>query len=300
MKYFITAFFVIFFFSLYAQMSGFTLENGDENEIRISLLRTSGISTAELYRVTGSGDPVIIYEFMQQGEVFVEKADPGTCYFLKIYSENGSAATTEKQCYSGEKYIGRINNNILVLILILIMSVVIPFFIKGRFIDNRDSDYTGIIRQVVLMMDEGGGNLSVCSHQEGRHSMLFYAAYFLASDIQKLRRGKNNGDYLCTSGERNGFAIKVADGYTACDSNGIYKHDRKTVCFSSTVSGIGMDSVNGKKCIVSIEPFLAGAISVENKKGLKPSGAYVFLLAVSVIIVVLSILRTLGLPGGER
>ena len=301
MRYFIVLFFIIFFIDLSAQQSAFKLENGDESEIRITFLPTAGISNAELYRETGNGDQVIIFEFMQSGESFIEKAEPGTCYFLKIYSEDGNASTTEKQCYSGIKYLVGMNNGSFMFMLLMILSAVLPFFMRGRFIDNYDSDYAGIMKQVILMMDEGGRKLSVSTQPENRHSMLFYMASFLASALQKSRPDYSMNDNSCMPGDNNGFAVKVTGGYMNSGYNEIYRRDRKEICFSSTVAGMGMDAVNGKRCIVSIEPFLAGVIFAgENKKGFKPSGAYIFIIAVSILIIVMSILKTVWFTGGAQ
>lgn len=295
MRYLTALFFIVFIFSLNAQQAGFTMEYGDEGEVKITLSGVEGISTAELYRETESGGSVIIFEFMRPGEVFVEKGKAGTCYFLKIYSEDGSMSTTGRQCYSGIKYIGSINNGILLLILIMLLSAVIPFFIRGKFIDNMDSDYAAIIRQIVLMMDEGGGKLSVSTQYENRHSMLFYMASFLVSDIHGAGvRGQHPAP------EDNAeFKIKVAGGYADMIFDETCRHDSKAVCFSSTVAGMGIDALNGRRCIVSIEPFLAGMIfDGSGTKGFKPSGAYIFIIVAALLIIVLSVLRTLGLTGG--
>lgn len=295
MRYLTALFFIVCVFSLNAQQSGFKMEYGDEGEVKITLSGTPGMSTAELYRETENGGSAIIFEFMQPGEVFIEKGEAGTCYFLKIYSEDGSEVTTDRQCYSGIRYIGSINKGILFLILLMLLSAVIPLFISGKFIDNTDGDYAVIIRQIVLMMDEGGGKLSVSTQYENRHSMLFYMTSFLVSGINGTRAQNQHSG----SGDNTEFKIKVAGGYADAVFNETCRHDSKSVCFSSTVAGMGIDALNGRRCIVSIEPFLAGMIfDSSGTRGFKPSGAYIFIIASAVLIIVLSVLRTLGLTGG--
>lgn len=295
MRYLTALFFIVSVFSLNAQQPGFKMEYSDEGEVKITLSGISGISTAELYRETENGSAVIIFEFVQPGEVFIEKAASGTCYFLKIYSEDGSMSTTGRQCYSGIKYIGSINESILFLILMLLFSAVIPFFIRGKFIDNIESDYTVLMRQIILMMDEGGGKLSVKTHNENRHSMLFYMTSFLVSGIN----GTRAQDQHSVSEDNAEFKIKVTGGYTDAIFNETYRHDSKAVCFSSTVAGMGIEALNGRRCIVSIEPFLTGMIfDGSGKKGFKPSGAYIFIIVAAFLIIILSVLRTLGLTGG--
>ncbi|HNW81938.1 MAG TPA: hypothetical protein PKG52_03510 [bacterium] len=312
------------FSNMFAQKADlFTLKADEEGNVNISITnRSSGISGAELYRESGKGQPSIIFEFMQTGESFTEKAQPGTCYFLKIYSEDSTVTTTEKKCYYEEKYISRINFNMLAVLFIFIVSILIPFFFNGSFFNNRNSHYSSVIHKFMMMIDEGCRKVVLHAFSDSRHSILFYTTADFINTLHQKDSISIHSFYGCGSSDlmkdqRNStdtFTIHASDGFLSSSYNDCLNPDnKKQISLSTTVSGIGMDSISGRKCLVSIEPFMISSqVSNEAKNfELKSSGAYTFLIMVSFMIIILSVLSTLsvffpelkffsGLTGGVK
>lgn len=277
-------------FVLASEVEYFTLSANSDKGIDISLEKTEkNIINAELYRVEKNSEPVVIFEFAPNESTFTDLSEPGTCYFLKIYFEDSTTKVTEKKCYSKTALFKKVNVSMLALFLILVISMIIPLFFNNYFFNNITSQYSGIMEHIALMIEEGCGKIKSVSSSDNNNSPLNYLS---SSLIKKLPAVKESSEFE----SQVSIGIHISDG-TASSNYDSYFHpaNKKRISFSSSVSGVVSDSILGRKSLISIEPFvLESQISSKTKsKKLKPSGAYLFIIAVSFIIIAGSLLSTL-------
>lgn len=68
----------------------------------------------------------------------------------------------------------------------------------------------------------------------------------------------------------------------------------RSIVFADGIQSFFLDAVNGKKCLISVEPFLLESQMkrITGSRTLNTDGVYLFLLILSVIILSLSIIKT--------
>ena len=116
------AFSIMFFISLtvFAQSDKFFIKT-EKDTVTVEI-NIKDFQTVQLFRKETGKGPVNIFEFSETDSSFSENAEPGTCYFIKVYRNSEEPFVSENKCISETFFIGRIEPMLIVFLLLLIFS----------------------------------------------------------------------------------------------------------------------------------------------------------------------------------
>ena len=214
---------------------------------------------------------------------------------------------------------------------IFLISLLIPNIFSRKFPSKLSRETMLLLKFIKTMIEEDSGRIALNSSIDSKAHPLFSAA---ARFIDEILEGSDTGNYVRTtipeefgvlttrssesasilfsplSNANNTFyttiekremnaslILNISDGSAISDWDAYNSDsDKKRVALSCSVEGLIIDSINAKKCLVSLEPFLLSAQikKLKNKRTLETSGVYFFLAIVALLIIVLSLCRTLA------
>lgn len=315
--------------------SYFTITYGDDDKVEISVTEQNRrITNAELFRVQ-QGHTVNIYDLTILDNKFSEPSIQGTCYFLKVYFEDGSVHKTDEKCYSKAQLFKKINISMIVLLIVFLASLLIPVFSNFSIFNYGGKEKTAFLRFIKTLLGENSGSISFListgSTGDPVSGSLTKLMDGLAGSLEKgsfIESGfSNNYSSLLNSPEKGSvifvpqisglgglfsvierrdknrqLVFNISDGSAFSDWDSYMSgNDRRRVSVSANVAGSAGDSVLSKKSLISVEPFLLNAQlrKLNSQKALKISGIYVFLALVTVIIIVGSVAVTIMRLGAQ-
>jgi hypothetical protein len=325
-------FFSIFFLMTLCygkELSFFKIQLRDSGTVGIEIEEgIEGYSYAELLRGDSEGNYIPIFEFSTGDSLFIDSHSPGSCYSLKVYFTNGSSILSEPKCVGRAAYLKMVDTGFFTVFIVLLLSFILPAFFQPA-VFSRSSIYADkMFRMVRSFIGEESGDVIFFSRQHSLGSPLLmsirsltgiFADYcdggrVITSDVpfQEKFSEKTWSDKVNITGE-SGLPLKV---FPKCDqsggqaasfefsfSNGSIESDIagfrrdpsiKTMSASTTVSASVPDLIAEKEVLLSVEAFVISQ-ELEQLKGDRRynSGAYIFILAISLIIFAGSILYTL-------
>jgi hypothetical protein len=214
---------------------------------------------------------------------------------------------------------------------IFIISLLLPNIFARKFPSKLSRETMLLLQFIKTMIDEDSGRIAVNSSIDSKAHPLFSAA---AKFIDEILEESDAGNYVRTtipeefgvlatrsaesasilftplSNANNTFyttiekremnaslILNISDGSAISDWDAYNSgSDKKKIAISCSIEGILIDAINSKKCLISIEPFLMNAEikKLKNKRTLETSGVYLFLAIVAVLILSLSLCRTLA------
>lgn len=214
---------------------------------------------------------------------------------------------------------------------IFAVSLAIPEFFSKRISSRMTRETMLLLKFIKTMIDEDSGRFALNSSIDSKAHPLFSAA---AKFIDELLAESDSGNYIGTtipeefgiitsndpdnasimfmplSNANNTFyttvgkrrmnaslILNISDGSAISDWDAYNSDsDKKRIAVACSVEGIIIDAINSKRCLISIEPFLLSAQikKLKNKKTLETAGAYLFLTLIALIILLLSLGRTLA------
>lgn len=224
-----------------------------------------------------------------------------------------------------------IDMKIFSLFAIFLISLLLPNIFSRKFPSKLPRETMLLLKFIKTMIDEDSGRIALNSSIDSKAHPLFSAA---SRFIDEILEGSETGNYVRTtipeefgvittrsaqsasilftplSNANNTFyttiekremnaslILNISDGSAISDWDA-YKSDsdKKRVALSCSVEGIIIDAINAKKCLISLEPFLLSAQikKLKNKRTLETSGVYLFLAIVALLILSLSLCRTLA------
>lgn len=218
------------------------------------------------------------------------------------------------------------------LFVIFLISLVLPNIFSKRFPSKLPRETTLLLKFIKTMIDEDSGRIALNSSIDSKAHPLFSAA---ARFIDEILESGEIGNYVRTtipeefgvlttrssesasilftplSNANNTFyttiekreinaslILNISDGSAISDWDAYNSDsDKKRVALSCSVEGIIIDAINTEKCLISLEPFLLSAQikKLKNKRTLETSGVYLFLAVTAVMMLLLSLCRTLAL-----
>lgn len=222
-----------------------------------------------------------------------------------------------------------IDLKILALFVIFAVSLVISEVFSKKFSAKMTKDTMFLLKFIKTMIDEDSGRFAVNSSIDSKAHPLFSAT---VKFMDELLAESESGNYvrttipeefgIITSGSRDNAPVvfsplsyanntfyttvekrkmnaslifNISDGSAISDWDAYNSDsDKKRIAVSCSIEGIIIDSINSKKCLISIEPFLLSAQikKLKNKKTIETSGAYLFLAVIAAIILVMSLYKT--------
>lgn len=290
----------------------------DKVEITVNELE-SRIINAELYRIH-KGNSVNIYDFVFPDNKYSEPSVSGACYFLKIYFEDGTALETDEACYSKRELLKRINYSMISLLMIFLISLFIPVFLKRFLPEYFGSSMKMLLKFTKTFLGENTGSIfftiSTGSAGDPLCCSLTKLMDSLSKDIEEgslIESGFSNNyaavltspekgvvEFISQTHKRNGnrqFVFNISDGSASSDLDSyMSENDARRIAVSSNVAGLSAESLFSKRSMVSVEPYLMSSLEKEMKgsESLKISGVYLFVAAIAVIVVISSVALTLA------
>ena len=214
---------------------------------------------------------------------------------------------------------------------IFIVSLALPGIFSRKFPSKLSRETMLLLKFIKTMIDEDSGRIALNSSIDSKAHPLFSAA---ARFIDEILEGSEIGNYVRTtipeefgvittrssesasilfsplSNAHNTFyttiekremnaslILNISDGSAISDWDAYNSDsDKQRIALSCSVEGIIIDAINSKKCLISLEPFLLSAQikKLKNKRTLETSGVYLFLIITVVLILLLSVFKTLA------
>jgi hypothetical protein len=218
------------------------------------------------------------------------------------------------------------------LFVIFLISLLLPNIFAKKFPSKLSRETMLLLQFIKTMIDEDSGRIAVNSSIDSKTHPLFSAA---AKFIDEILEDSDAGNYVRTtipeefgvlasrssesasilftplSNAHNTFyttikkremnaslILNISDGSAISDWDAYNSDsDKKRIAVSCSIEGLLIDAINSKRCLISLEPFLINAQikKLKNKRTIETSGVYLFLAFVSLLILSLSLCRTLAL-----
>lgn len=277
------------------------------------------IINAELYR-TYKGNSVNIYDFAFPDNKYSEPSVSGACYFLKVYFENGTALETAEVCYSKKELLKRINYSMIILLLIFLILLFIPVFLKRFSPEYFGASMKMLLKFTKTFLGENTGSIFFTISTDSAGDPLCGSLAKLMDSLSRdIEEGSliesdfsNNYAAVLTSPEkgivefipqvhkRNGcrqFVFNISDGSAASDLDSyMSENDARRIAVASNVAGLSADSLLSKRSMISVEPYLMNSLVKEmnGSESLKISGVYLFIAAMAFTVIISSLALTLA------
>jgi hypothetical protein len=323
-------FFSIFFLTVLCYGDGqdyFKIQFKDSGTVGIEVAEgIDGYSYAELLKGDSEGNYIPIFEFSTGASLFIDSYSPGTCYSLKVYFINGSSVLSEPRCVGRTAYLTMVDLSVFTVFLIFVLSFIFPFFIQPVVFSKRSVYADKMFRMVRSFIGEESGDVIFSSREQSSGTPLLmsirsltgiFADYCdggraIVSDVpfQEKFSERSWSDRINITDE-SGLPFRF---FSKCDQNSeavsfefsfssgsieseltSFKREPsiKTINASTTLPASVPDLILGKQVFFSVEAFVLPE-ELDHLKGARKynSGAYIFILAVSLIIFAGSILYT--------
>ena len=214
---------------------------------------------------------------------------------------------------------------------IFMVSLLLPNIFVRKFPSKLSRETMLLLQFIKTMIDEDSGRIAVNSSIDSKAHPLFSAAARFIDEILEesdagnsvrttipeefgviANRSSESASILFTplSNANNTFyttiekremnaslILNISDGSAISDWDAYNSDsDKKRIAISCSIEGLLIDAINSKKCLISLEPFLMNAQikKLKNKRTLETLGVYLFLVIVAVIILSLSLCKTLA------
>lgn len=323
---------MMFYFIIYAEdVSLFKIVHNENDKIEIVLnIQDKGVSNVELYRVLKKSTPVNIYEFVVPANRFSGPFIMGSCYFIKIYYDDGTVRETEMKCHSEADVLKKIDLSMVFVLLLFFFSIFIAGFIKNPFFYSISNDKKSMLKFILTLLGENTSKISFLNSVDSIGHPLFGSlmtfmtslanstdagssieSEFFSDGINSFfQTGKNTFVAIPTLRDLGGFysavnkkewsrqmVFNISDGSALSDWS-IYSADesKRSINFSLNVPGLSANAVLSRKNLISVEPFLLSSQikTIKSERSIKVSGAYFFLVVIAIIIAAGSLLSTLA------
>lgn len=205
------------------------------------------------------------------------------------------------------------------------------FLIAGTDSENNDLESFGILSYIKSIVDEDSNRVAFNNSIESKtHPLLFVTTTFIDevltsteednsvsttiprefSLLTSNREGRGHITFIPANEASPSFyttyrrhfdttPLTVESSgsslFSGSDSQRL-NPDSRSIVLADGIQSFFLDAVNGKKCLISVEPFLLESQMkrITGSRTLNADGVYLFLLLLSAIILLFSILKTYG------